>query len=739
MHKDNGRSREMRATTVRPARRVAAALAAVVTAATVLTACGHGSATAPSPTSSAAAAQPLSMAAPAHALLATRTGTNWGAGVTGAPVCNPLGGQSCMLPFPSDYYTVPDASAASGRRVDFPSAAMPANTSGVHIDPATWNRNDGFSPGSTIEVQVPNLDLASSGIVDQYHVGGSLAANAPVVLLDATTGQRLAWWGEADTRDPNPATRLLMIHPAADLPEGHRIMVALRDLHTTGGAQVAASGAFAGVLAGQPVAGPGGGALATHLHRVLATLHQDAAVSTRGLVLAWDFTVISTSSLTGPAVRMRDTAMAALGSGVPAFHVTTVTDLPATATGGRTIARQVTGTFDVPNFLTGPSGDRTDTLHLGPDGLPSPIPGNVEHAVFSCLVPRSVDARPAASGQPVTPGRPVLYGKGLFSVATQMDIGGVRNTADRYRLVLCSTNALGLDGNDELTDAGLFSNLSNFPVVPDHLQQAMIDDLYLGRLIASPRGFAADPAFQSSGPHPTPFIDTAKALTYYGNSEGSLIGGAVTAISTEWHRAVLGVPSMNYSILLPRSSDFVALYPFFDKSYPDEQTQELVLDIIQMEFDRGETDGYVEQLTNHPLPGTPAHQVLLQMAFGDHQVSNFTTEIEARTLGATVHRPAIPTGLVAGDPFYGLTTAPSTSHGPATLYVWQDPHTPPPPLANVPPTAGIDPHDFIPRSLPAAQQQLLTFLTTGIVDNPCGSAACTTTVTSGVRPAHPGP
>lgn len=45
-------------------------------------------------------------------------------------------------------------------------------------------------------------------------------------------------------------------------------------------------------------------------------------------------------------------------------------NLSASATGGRTIARQVVGTFDVPSFLNGSSGDQTDTLHLGPDGLP---------------------------------------------------------------------------------------------------------------------------------------------------------------------------------------------------------------------------------------------------------------------------------------------------------------------------------------------------------------------------------
>lgn len=654
-------------------------------------------------------------------------------GVSGAPVCDPLGGQSCMLPFPNDYYTVPDSEEPSGRRVDFPLGAMPANVEGDHIDPATWNENDGFSPGSVIEVQVPNLDLSASKIVDQYHIGSSLTADAPIVLLDASTGRRLAWWGEEDVRDNDPATRLLLIHPAADLPEGSRIVVALRDLRSTSGAVIPATGDFVQVLAGQTVPGPGGAALTVHLRSLLDIVRRDASVSTMGLYLVWDFTVISRANLTDPVLHMRNVAMTDLHGKVPAFQVTGVTDLSSSSTDGVAIARQVSGTFDVPDFLNGPSGDETDTLHEGADGLPSQIPGNVEVADFACLVPRSVEADPQSATTAVHPGRPVLYGLGLFNTTAGMESENVSGLADRGRLVLCSTDWLGLDGDDELTDIGLFDNLSAFPSLPDHLMQAMIDALYLGKLMSSPQGFASNADFQGGTSHRS-VIDTAEALTYYGNSEGSLMGGAVTAISTEWRLAVLGVPSMNYSILLPRSVDFSPLYPFFDKSYPDEQTQELILDIIQMLFDRGETDGYVAQMTDHPLPGTPSHRVLLQMAFGDHQVSNFATEIEARTLGAVVRTPTLPTGLVKGDPFYGLATAANSDRAPATLYVWEDPHAPPPPLTNVPPSAGIDPHDFMPRDVPGAQTQLLEFLSSGTVHDVCGSKSCTSVLAAAPPP-----
>jgi len=64
--------------------------------------------------------------------------------------------------------------------------------------------------------------------------------------------------------------------------------------------------------------------------------------------------------------------------------------------------------------------------------------------------------------------------------------------------------------------------------------------------------------------------------------------------------------------------------------------------------------------------------------------------------------------------------------------VWQDPHVPPPPLANFPPSGPIDPHDFVPRSLPAAQDQLVGFLRTGTVRDVCGGGPCTTSATRGI-------
>ena len=174
-------------------------------------------------------------------------------------------------------------------------------------------------------------------------------------------------------------------------------------------------------------------------------------------------------------------------------------------------------------------------------------------------------------------------------------------------------------------------NVSAFPTIPDRLQQGLLDELYLGRAMISSSGFTTEAAFHQDGTLSSGSVLDTEHLFYNGNSQGGIMGGALTAVSPDFTRASLGVPAMNYSVLLPRSVDFdefaQVLYPF----YPDETTRPLVLGLMQMLWDRGEPDGYAERMTGNPLPDTPRHQVLLDVAFGDHQVTDYQADVEART------------------------------------------------------------------------------------------------------------
>jgi len=201
------------------------------------------------------------------------------------------------------------------------------------------------------------------------------------------------------------------------------------------------------------------------------------------------------------------------------------------------------------------------------------------------------------------------------------------------------------------------------------------------------------------------------------------MGGAFIALSTEAHRAVLGVPGMDYAVLLSRSADFSPFQSLLNQTYPDKAVQQLGFDVMQMLWDRGEADGYAEQMTGG-LSGTPSHQVLLEEAFGDHQVTNVATETEARTLGAGVHQPALAAGRsLEAQPFWDIPSLHTPAGGPA-LFVW-DTGVAAEPLSDTAPTQGQDPHDTTPRTFPAFWAQMHTFFTTGQVTNPCGNGPCT--------------
>jgi hypothetical protein len=623
--------------------------------------------------------------------------------------CDPLDPARCLFPFPNDYFTVADPSTATGRRVDFQVAAMPRNQAGVAVDPTAWDRNDGFSPGSAALTFVPGLDLARTGAAPVTDIGSSLRPDSPIVLLDATTGRRVPFWAELDETAPGDDQRTLIVRPAVNLGEGHHVVVALRRLRDAGGATISAGSPFrvyrdrirtpdAAVEARRP-----------SLERLFATLAR-VGVGRSDLYLAWDFTVASERSLAAPMLHMRDDAFAALRGRAPAFQVTSA----ATSADPR-VARVVTGTFTVPNYLDGDGGPGS-RLRLAPDGLPRRA--GDRSVPFRCVIPRAAlgdDGR-------AHPARPAVYGHGLLGSEAEVTADNVRAMADEHDFVFCATRWLGLSEEDIASLVGTASDESRFPSVPDRLQQGILDTLMLGRLLIARDGLGSAPAFRDTAG--VPVIDR-RDLFYDGNSLGGIMGAATTAVAQDWSRAVLGVPGMNFSTLQTRSSDYDPFAGLVAQSYPNPLDRVLLISLQQMVWDRGEADGYAEHLTTRPYPGTPRHTVLLHEAFGDHQVANVATEVEARTIGAPAHRPALASGRSPDrSPLWGIPTLGPSPFSGSALVEW-DSGTPAPPPANAPPRTGVDPHED-PRAWPAARTQKSEFLRRhGRVVDVCGGQPCT--------------
>jgi hypothetical protein len=679
--------------------RVVLLVAAVGSAAVALTAPASASAGAARPGVESAVAVPVSSAAPAGQ----------------AHGCDPIGVANCLIPFPDDYYAVADRSSRTGERVAFSTAMMPASKAGVHIDPASWDRLDGFSPGGPILTVLPGADLSASHVAPITDIGSSLSADAPVVLLDARTGQRIPYWAELDSTDPDAATRALMIHPAYRLSDQTTYVVAVRHLVTSDGSPIAAPAGFAAMLQPFPPSGEPLRQRWFELRPVLWFLARHG-VAADGLDQAWEFTTASTLSLTGQALHMRDQAFGELGGRAPDSVVTKVTTLTEAQNAG--IARVVDGYVEVPSYLDQAGGPPGSTLHFASSspGLyarPAQLPGNVQQAQFECVIPRVALSSPARNV--------LLFGHGLLQDQTIVSSPPIEAEAAAHDVVVCGADWLGLSAQDVSTLIGLSSNLSLFATVPDRMQQAYLDFMFLGRAMIRSGGLPALPAFRNGS---RPVIAARPYLGYAGYSLGGIEGGALSTLAQDYTRAVLYVPGSEFSLMIERSVDFTGFGQLIAQTYPDRLSIQVGIALIQMLWDRGEPDGYVDHLVRAPLPGTPVKHVLVQEVFGDHQVANIATETEARTLGLSVYTPELGAGRSPDVvPFWGLSPIGSFPYHGSALFMW-DSGSPPPPLTNTPPTAGHDPHDDLSVS-PASQQLGIGFLLTGAVTGICDGAPCT--------------
>src|SRR6185312_4566285 len=103
------------------------------------------------------------------------------------------------------------------------------------------------------------------------------------------------------------------------------------------------------------------------------------------------------------------------------------------------------------------------------------------------------------------------------------------------------------------------------------------------------------------------------------------MGGMTTAVAPNFQRAMLKVSGMNYgNLLVQRSTDFAPFRQLLFSNYKDKSLDPVILDLIQQLWDRGDPDGYAQQMTTHALPDTPSHTVLIQITYNDHQVNMYS-------------------------------------------------------------------------------------------------------------------
>lgn len=605
--------------------------------------------------------------------------------------CDTADAAACLLPWPNDRFTRPDDTTATGLRVDFPAESMPANADGVRTGVDEWNRNDGFSPAAMPMTVIADLDPEASGLPPVTDIARSLAADSPLLLVDTTTGERVPAWAELDSAGSGAADTALTVVPAIALAEGHEHVVVLRDLVDTAGDAIEPSAAHS-----ERISSP----VDQHDTALLDAL-EIAGVEPGDTTIAWTFTVASGDSISGRLRHMWAETNADVGDGAPAFAVDAADD-------GITVS----GTFEVPNYLTGDGSSGNVLNNEGdPDGIPTRN-GTME-VDFLCTVP------PGATAE--NPAPFVLYGHGLLG--SRSEVVGIGTQGAAVGIGFCAIDFLGMSTSDIPSVAAALEELTRFRALPDRMQQGHLAWLLLGRLLASDDGFATDPSFQDGAGQS--IIDHDQ-ISFLGASQGGILGGASSALSDDWTQVILAVPGIGYNLLLPRSIDFDEFAPFFEDAYPSALDRMLAREIMEMLWDRGENAGWAQHLTRDPYDGATEKNVLILAAFGDHQVANVSTDKLARTLGTPLLAPGLEEGRSTDvEPFFGIDTIDTLPHTGSGYIVW-DFGTPAPPVSNTPPRAGDDPHGKL-GDVPAALLIVADFIgADGVINDACGGGPCQT-------------
>ena len=665
--------------------------------------------------------------------------------------------------------------------------------------PDLQSNDDGTVPG------VPRLThLSESMEVDQSSVlviNADSGELHPVwAELDLNAGLLLPSEGVENSSPLAEKRAALLIRPARNFDEGQRYVVVLKRLPSqqNGDPYLRAQAAFRACRDSKADGVPVLSARCQQWDENVRPVLLQAGVGIDDeLYLAWDFTVASAENNVGRLRHMRDEAFKQLGQledaqgnitdlgRAPDYTIDKVTENPRDG-----IARRIEGTITVPSFVIPTDPAPLDQLSIYAEQLCVQLPEEMREACdtlfegvgiadggsvqpnrlyFDPLDAPAFDAAGASYGDGLpdslgemttrftcqipeqasseNPARGGIYGHGLLDGHQAVTYDHVPNFSREYNFLFCGVDLFGFSTGDVPNVLAALVDLSNFAVIPDASQQGLLNFLFLARAMRHPAGFAAEAVFQDAKGLP---VFDHREIFYDGNSQGGITGGPIVAMSKDVQRGVFGVVGMNYSTLLRRSVDFDAEYepgglpsyatPLY-LSYQDDLDRDLGFALIQMLWDRSENNGYAHHIADNSALNGPDNQVLLQPAFADHQVTHWSAQVMARTIGVEVadiypRRPGDNATYTFAsreaffaerdpdvDAFWGLALAGRDGEGydsgscqgacrssKSGFIELDEGKTQSPPIGNVAPRGDdFDPHGY-PRAAPHAKCQKSHFL-----------------------------
>ncbi|MBN2797866.1 MAG: hypothetical protein JXX28_01850 [Deltaproteobacteria bacterium] len=599
--------------------------------------------------------------------------------------CDPVDPSRCALPFPSSFF-LSEADSATGLRVDFGEGSLPIDDDDTPLDPAAWNRRDGFSTLSPLLSYPGPLDPEQfPGYAD---IGASLAPDSLTVIVEVETGALVPHWAELDHSLAEPTRRVLILRPAVPLSHDRTYAVGLRGLVDPDGALLPASPGFATLRDGRAAADPDLERQRQRFEDEVFPALEGAGVTREALQLAWSLHTVSAESALGDMQEMMADATARRGEGGPAYQIDAVED--EDCAGGALIGRTLRGHFTAPLYVDSPQAP----ARLLRDEAGHPRAEGTTEVEFLVRVPCSLLLDPAPS--------PILqYGHGVLGNKEEVRSSHLSHLLYDNRWTAIAVSWDGMSDADLMPLLSMITHdVSDFPAVPERSMQGMTQAA--GALHLATTGLLGEPALTIDG---VTLLDPSRRY-FYGNSLGGIYGGAYVAMQPLLDRGVYGVSGAPFSLLLPRSINFADLQTLLALRYRDERDLPLLIALFDAPWEAAQVGGWL------PLGGKPA---LLQVAVGDPQVSTLGAHLIARSIGASTVAPQT-------RPVWGVEERAPGFTGSA-LVEWHYQDVADEPVDPVPVDDAHNPHNRV-RNEAAARSQLADFLREGVVyqrcDGTCG-------------------
>jgi hypothetical protein len=594
---------------------------------------------------------------------------------------NPLGSTVNILPFPSSLYEHADG------RLDVPVGAFPTNVvSKVPFDPTPLARRRGWPATTTLLWAAPG-GVDPAGLVDHTRMADSVGAASATVIVDMTTGERVAHFAEVDVNELDHFERqAVYLRPAQRLVGGRRYAVGIRDtLRSRAGTRLPVTPGFAAVLADRDTGHARLDAARPRLRAAITAL-EAAGVSRDELLVAWDFTVTPDADAIAEPLAARAAALAAMGPLGENLAYTVTSDLGPYPSDNR-IARRIELELAAPSL----AGEGHAGYHRDASGA-IVVQGTMTAKAYIMVPPCATFDEPAGI---------LIYGHGFFGNLNELR--GAEYARDLARdgcFVVAGTQWTGMS-TDDIPDALLALNdLNKAWGFGERIWQGIANTMALAQLL---RGkLASELLVDGEG---RTLVDPARQV-FLGISLGHILGSTFIAYDPFVTRGVLHVGAANWLLMFERSNNW-AVYGLPLKSTYDDLLDAAIMEQIlgiALEGVDGATVAGVE------LPDTPAKQMLVHTSIGDCAVPNLASFFQARSLGLDLISPAVTVP-------YGFADRQVASSERAWVIVDEQP-TPLPPETNEVFSFDNVAHEN-PRRREAIQAQMQAFWATGVVTNTC--------------------